>query len=177
MVANRYAQAFFEVAEELNSCDSLYNELCEVVKVINECEELKNAFKSPLVSKEDKKVILDKLFNESLSASTKNFLKVMIDKNRMSVLEDVKVYFKSLVNEKNNVIEGTAITAIEMTEEEIKNLEEKLSSKYNKNVTLKNIVDETIIGGVLVRLGNEEIDGTVKSNISRLKENLFQVIS
>ena len=60
---------------------------------------------------------------------------------------------------------------------QIKKLEEKLSQKYNKNVTLENKVDKSILGGVLVRLGNEEIDGTVKTRLSKVKEQLSQVIS
>ena len=64
-----------------------------------------------------------------------------------------------------------------MTDEEVKSLEDKLSKKYNKKVILTNIVDSSIIGGVLVRVGNEEIDGTVKSNLAKLKENLSMVIS
>ena len=64
-----------------------------------------------------------------------------------------------------------------MKKEEIKELEEKLSEKYNKNVTLENKVDKSILGGVLVRLGNEEIDGTVKTRLDKMKEQLSQVIS
>ena len=62
-------------------------------------------------------------------------------------------------------------------EKEIKDLEKNLSIKYNKNVTLNNIVDKTILGGVLVKLGNEEIDGTVKTRLSKMKKQLSQVIS
>ena len=56
-------------------------------------------------------------------------------------------------------------------------LEKNLSIKYNKNVTLNNIVDGTILGGVLVKLGNEEIDGTVRTRLSNIKKQLSQVIS
>ena len=64
-----------------------------------------------------------------------------------------------------------------MSKEEIKKLEENLSSKYNANIILENIVDETVLGGVLVRLGNKEIDGTIKTRLENLKQELSQVIS
>ena len=64
-----------------------------------------------------------------------------------------------------------------MRKEEIKKLEENLSSKYNANIILENIVDKTILGGVLVRLGNKEIDGTIKTRLENLKQELSQVIS
>jgi len=176
MVANRYAVALFEVCDELNSFDKVYSDLENICNLLKENTDLNGALKSPLVSKEDKKTLVEKIFSE-VEVTTKNFLKVMIDKNRVTILEAVKVNFKNLVNEKLNKVDGTVVTAVAMTDDEIKSLEEKLSNKYNKNVTLKNIVDETVIGGVLVRLGNEEIDGTVKANLAKLKDNLSQVIS
>lgn len=176
MVASRYAVALFEVCDELNSFDKVYSDLETICNLLKENSDLNGALKSPLVNKEDKKSLVEKIFS-NLDKMTINFLKVAIDKNRMNILDEVKLNFKNLVNEKLNKVDGVAVTAVSMTNEEIKGLEEKLSKKYNKNVTLKNIVDETVIGGVLVRLGNEEIDGTVKGNLAKLKENLSQVIS
>ena len=120
---------------------------------------------------------MQNIFKNQLSDSMNNFLKVVIDKDRMSTIEYIKESYKSLLNDKNNILEGTAITAVELSEKEIKDLEKNLSIKYNKNVTLNNIVDETILGGVLVKLGNEEIDGTVRTRLSKMKNQLSQVIS
>ena len=89
---------------------------------------------------------------------------------------DKRGYVQSLMAD-DNILEGTAITAVKLSEKEIKDLEKNLSIKYNKNVTLNNIVDETILGGVLVKLGNEEIDGTVRTRLSKMKNQLSQVIS
>ena len=85
--------------------------------------------------------------------------------------------YKELLNDKHNIIEGTVISAIALTDEKVKELEEKLSKKYNKNVTLENKVDESILGGVLVRLGNTQIDGSVKTRLDNIKDQLSQVIS
>ena len=120
---------------------------------------------------------MQNIFENQLSNSMNNFLKVVIDKDRISAIENMKESYKSLLNDKNNILEGTAITAVELSEKEIKDLEKNLSIKYNKNVTLNNIVDETILGGVLVKLGNEEIDGTVRTRLLKMKKQLSQVIS
>ena len=120
---------------------------------------------------------MQNIFKNQLSNSMNNFLKLVIDKDRISAIENLKESYKSLLNDKNNILEGTAITAVELSEKEIKDLEKNLSIKYNKNVTLNNIVDETILGGVLVKLGNEEIDGTVRTRLSKMKNQLSQVIS
>jgi F-type H+-transporting ATPase subunit delta len=177
VVANRYAEALFQVGEETDSTTSLYEELKEVVDIVKENKDFYNILKSPLIGRSEKKDLIEKIFNDQISAHLKNFLKIMIDKDRILTLELVEKSFKTLLNEKNNIIEGIAITAIAMQEEEIEELEAKLSRKYNKTVTLKNQVDKSILGGVLVRLGNEEIDGTVKARLEKMKDQLSQVIS
>ena len=177
IIADRYAQALFEVGEETQTTSELYQELSELVKILNENNDFYNFLKSPLISCEDKKTVMKNIFENQLSDSMNNFLKIVIDKDRMSVIEKIKESYKRLLNDKNNVLEGTAITAVALSEEEIKDLEKNLSKKYNKNVTLTNVVDEAILGGVLVKLGNEEIDGTVRTRLSNIKKQLSQVIS
>lgn len=177
VVASRYAEALFQVGEETNTTANLNEELVAVVNILKSNEDFYNVLKSPLVGKGEKKDLLERVFQNQLSENLSNFLKLIIDKDRVSAIEAVQNSFKVLLNEKNNVLEGTAITAVPMSQEEIKELELKLSKKYNKNVTLENNVDESILGGVLVRLGNEEIDGTVKTRLAGMKNILSQVIS
>ncbi len=177
VIASRYAEALFQVGEEINNTENLYEELTQIVDVMDSNKELNGVLRSPLVAKEDKKELIEKIFEGQLSPNMNNFLKIVIDKDRISIASEIKANFKQLLNEKNNVVEGIVTTAVVMEESEIKALEEKLSKKYSKNITLTNIVDETILGGVLVRLGNEEIDGTVKTRLDKMKETLSQVIS
>ena len=177
VVAERYAEALFQVGEETNSTTKLYDELNEVVEILKSNSDFFNVLKSPLVSKGEKRNLVERVLGGELSSNLNNFLKIIIDKDRVSAIEAILKSYKSLLNEKNNVVEGIAITAIAMTNDEIKELESKLSSKYNKNVTLENKVDESVLGGVLVRLGNEEIDGTIKTRLAKMKEQLSQVIS
>ena len=177
IVGSRYAEAIFQVGEENNTTDKLYQELKEVFEIITSNEELFSVMKSPLIGKEDKKKVLENVFKGQISSEMNNFLKIIIDKDRIVALNEIEKSFNELLKEKNNILEGIAISAIKMEESELKNLEFKLSQKYNKTVTLTNKVDETILGGVLVRLGNEEIDGTVKTRLNKMKDTLSQVIS
>ncbi|MEF9992148.1 MAG: F0F1 ATP synthase subunit delta [Paraclostridium sp.] len=177
IIASRYAEALFQVGEESNSTEKLYNELKAVVDIIKENTEFSNILKSPIVSKEDKKTLLSNIFGAQIDKEMLNFMKILADKDRLSFLASIQEAFKALLNKKNNILEGIAITAVSMKEDEVKALQAKLSTKYNKTVILKNEVDESILGGVLVRLGNEEIDGTVKNRLDKMKEQLSQVIS
>lgn len=177
IIANRYAEALFQLSEEENITQKIYDELSEVVDVVKNNKDLENVLKSPLVSKGEKIDLIEKLFSNKINKHLKNFLKILVEKGRITSLKPIKLTFKQLLNDKNNIIEGTAITAIPMTKNKIKELEEKLSKKYNKNVTLENQVDENILGGVLIRLGNTQIDGSVKTRLNNIKDQLSQVIS
>lgn len=177
IIASRYAEALFQVGEESNSTEKLYNELKAVVDIIKGNPEFSNILKSPIVSKEDKKTLLSNIFGAQIDKEMLNFMKILADKDRLSLVASIQEAFKALLNKKNNILEGIAITAVPMKEDEVKALQTKLSTKYNKTVILKNEVDESILGGVLVRLGNEEIDGTVKNRLDKMKEQLSQVIS
>ena len=177
VIANRYAEALFQLSEEENITKEIYNELHDVVEVIKNNKELDNVLKSPLVAKNEKTQLIEALFNNKINNDLKNFLKILVEKGRISSLKSIELTFKELLNDKHNIIEGTVISAIALTEKQVKELEEKLSKKYNKNVTLENKVDESILGGVLVRLGNTQIDGSVKTRLNNIKDQLSQVIS
>ncbi|MBC6004794.1 F-type ATPase subunit delta [uncultured Clostridium sp.] len=177
IIASRYAEALFQVGEESNSTEKLYNELKAVVDIINVNKEFSNILKSPIVSKEEKKTLITNIFGSTLDNEMLNFMKILADKDRLNLLANMEEAFKALLNDKNNILEGVAITAVPMNEGEVNELQAKLSAKYNKTVVLQNEVDKSILGGVLVRLGNEEIDGTVKNRLDKMKEQLSQVIS
>ena len=177
VIANRYAEALFQIGEEEKLTDMLYQELSEIVNLIKVNQDLFSILKSPVISKKEKISLIDNIFEDKININIKNFLKILIEQDRISFISDISDSYKELLNEKNNILEGFVLSAIPMKKEEIKELEEKLSEKYNKNVTLENKVDKSILGGVLVRLGNEEIDGTVKTRLDKMKEQLSQVIS
>lgn len=177
VIANRYAEALFQIGEEEKLTDMLYQELSEIVNLIKVNQDLFSILKSPVISKKEKISLIDNIFEDKININIKNFLKILIEQDRISFISDISDSYKELLNEKNNILEGFVISAIPMKKEGIKELEEKLSEKYNKNVTLENKVDKSILGGVLVRLGNEEIDGTVKTRLDKMKEQLSQVIS
>ncbi|MCC3869156.1 F0F1 ATP synthase subunit delta [Terrisporobacter mayombei] len=177
IIANRYAEALFQLSEDENITKEIYNELCNVVDTVKNNKDLDNVLKSPLVAKIEKVQLIEALFNNKINNNLKNFLKILVEKGRISSLKSIELTFKQLLNDKNNIIEGTVISAIPLTDKKVKELEEKLSKKYNKNVTLENKVDQSILGGVLVRLGNTQIDGSVKTRLDNIKDQLSQVIS
>ena len=176
-VANRYAQALFELADENNKASEIYSEIVDLNSVISSNKNLYDVLRSPFITREDKVNVAIELFDGKVSKDTKNFLLVLIEKDRTTQLSSIVQAYKQMLNDKLNIAEGKVYTAVPLSPEQISELEKKLSAKYNKNIELENKIDKDILGGVLVRIGNEEIDGTVKSRLSDLSEVLSQVIS
>lgn len=176
-VASRYAEALFQLAEEENKTSEVYSEIFEMNDLIKNNVDLYDVLRSPFISRDEKKNVADRIFTDSVSRNSRNFLMVLIDNNRTTELDSIVLSFKNMLNDKNNVSEGKVITAIALTEEQLSELESNLSAKYNRSIKLVNEISEDIIGGVLVKIGNEEIDGTLKTRLDSLKEVLSQVIS
>ncbi|MBC2576311.1 F0F1 ATP synthase subunit delta [Peptostreptococcus canis] len=176
-VASRYAEALFQLAEEENKTSEVYSEIFEMNDLIKNNVDLYDVLRSPFISRDEKKNVADRIFTDSVSINSRNFLMVLIDNNRTTELDSIVLSFKNMLNDKNNVSEGKVITAIALTEEQLSELESNLSAKYNRSIKLVNEISEDIIGGVLVKIGNEEIDGTLKTRLDSLKEVLSQVIS
>ena len=126
VIANRYAEALFQLSEEENITKEIYNELHDVVEVIKNNKELDNVLKSPLVAKNEKTQLIEALFNNKINNNLKNFLKILVEKGRISSLKSIELTFKELLNDKHNIIEGTVIIAIALSEKQVKELEEKL---------------------------------------------------
>ena len=144
VIANRYAEALFQLSEEENISKEIYCELHDVVQLVKKNKDLDNVFKSPLVAKNEKIDLIEALFNEKINNNLKNFLKILVEKGRISSLQSIELTFKELLNEKHNILEGTVISAVALTAKKVKELEETLSKKYNKNITLENKVDKSI---------------------------------
>ncbi|KXZ40525.1 F-type H+-transporting ATPase subunit delta [Alkalithermobacter thermoalcaliphilus JW-YL-7 = DSM 7308] len=177
LVATRYASAIFEVGVELNKEEMFYEELKIISSNFEENEKFFKMLKTPILSKQEKKELIENIYKDKASLEIVNFLKVLIDKDRISIIREIVDIYKQLLNENKNEIQAIAITAVPMSEESLKELTYKLCEKTKKNVKVKNQVDPTVLGGVLVKMGNEEIDGTVKTKLEKLKKQLHQIIA
>ena len=96
----------------------------------------------------------------------------LIDRNRMDEVMDMFLDFERGYKEKKNILEAEAVTAIEMTEDQIEQVKKELGEKYGKTIVLKTSVDPSIIGGMVLYVGNEMLDASVKAKFEGLKKQL-----
>ncbi len=174
-VARRYAQAFFAIALEKNLLDQLQLELQQVVDTINSSNELKILMNHQLVDPRDKKTLVNEVFSGVLSETTINFLSYVIDKFRITYLQEIYQAFVVYANEARNIADVQVRSATALAEDDLKVLEQKLFKVTGKNIRLANEVDPSLIGGVVVRIGDKVIDGSLFRRLGRLKEKLMQI--
>lgn len=175
LVQTTYANSLFEVAVENKAEDKIFEELSALRPVFMENREFIKILSAPVVGKDIKHKMLTDTFEGSLCVYTANFLRLLVDNERFSYVISVIDEYKRLYDAHNGIIEVTAITAAALNDTLKQRLTEKLNLVTNKNVRLKNIVDESILGGVKLRFDNTEIDSSVKSRLDELKGTIKNI--
>jgi len=173
VVSSRYTEALFNISKEKNIVTKVKDDLKLVVDTFLDSSDLNKFFFNPIVSINDKKEIINKLFENKIDNLSLNFLNILLDKKRESNIFEVKELYDKMVDNLFSKVVAEVYTAIDInnSKETIDKLKSSLSSYLEKEVEIKVFVDESILGGVLVKIGDRIIDGTVKSqldNISRI---------
>ncbi|MDK2917557.1 MAG: F-type H+-transporting ATPase subunit delta [Candidatus Petromonas sp.] len=176
LVSKAYSEALFEVALEENKTDLFLDELQFVVDTFKMYPDFYELFKSPLIKVDEKKKIISEIFGDKLSDEMNNFLKIILDKRRGYYIEQIKWEFEKMVNHHKGIIKAVAVTAVPLSDEEKMSLQEKLSNVTGKNIKLTNEIDQNLLGGVLVRIGDKVIDGSIKGRLEEMKESLSKII-
>lgn len=172
LVGKRYAEALFEAGLELNKLEDFKEDMDIVTNVLKKERALEKILSHPKISKDEKKVLLSSIFKNRVSHEILNFLYVIVDKRREGFLIEISKEFEELFNEHKNILEVTAITAIDMDKKLRNKLIHVLSNKTNKTIILNNIIDRDVIGGVLLRVENKIIDGTIRGQLQSIEKTL-----
>lgn len=175
IVTDRYAQALIDTMTDLNQIDKLHHETNYVSQIIEKDESLRKILLSPRVIPSVKKDIIKKAFEGSISNILMNLIFLMIDKRRENLIVDVFKRFDQLAEEIRGVEAGTVITAIPMSDDDFQLLQEKVQKFSKRRITLQREIDPSIIGGVILWLGNHVIDGSVKNRLETIRRNLTEL--
>ena len=171
-LALKYAQAIYEIATEKAMLDQVEKELKLVEATIAGHEELAHLIYHPLVPAEAKKQTISQIFAEELNVFVRNFILLLIDKRREPALPAIIREYIRLANEARNIAEAEVITARELSPEQQAALAGKLSKVTGKNIVLKTTIDQELLGGVVVKIGDKLIDGSVARQLKALKAAL-----
>lgn len=171
-IVRRYATALFKAAKDEGVIDRIESDLGLVAYVIEMSPDLFDTIKSPIVPKDIKKNIVKSVARDRLHPITLNYLFLLIDKGREEAILDTEQEYLQLANEERGIVTAQVVTAIKLNEEQENLLKEKLSKITGKKIHLIKVAIPEVLGGVLVRIGDVVIDGTIKGQLEMLKEKL-----
>lgn len=176
-VARRYAQALYDIAQDNGTLDILEEELKAVNTLIEEEQGIKRILNHPQVTVASKKEVITQLFAGKVTETTLNFLYLIIDRHREAYLPGINVEYTRLANEARNRVDAIVTSAKDLTEDQKQQLAKVLSRLAGKDVSPEFAVDASLMGGLVVRIGDKVIDGSVKYRLETLKQRLMSKTS
>ena len=163
--ANRYALALYEIAVENSELETVEKNIKELLAAYDTSKELKNFIKDPTQSQSSQLEVLNQiLVKMNLSKIIKNFLSILVVKRRIFFLNSIFLNFLSLISKKRGELKASLISSKDLTNDELKNLNNDLSQSMGTSVAFDYKVDETLIGGLKMQIGSLMIDIRLKIN-------------
>lgn len=172
LVARKYAQALFMVGTENNQGEAILADFTGIVNLFKVEKDLLNLMLTPSLNSDEKKGILQRVFDSVSNQYVKNTLKILVDKGRFENIFEIYDVFKELCNEQKNLVEARVFTVVPLDEVQRVALEENLAKRFDKKVVLENIIDTSILGGAVVYVGDQVIDGSIKNQLNQMKTQM-----
>jgi len=172
--ARRYATALFATAEKQNKLDAVTRDLHTVVDFMDQTPALEQMWSSKVVPTGKKRDLIGTLLSAFIDPLTLSFLRLLVDKRREDILRLVRLEVQQLSDASRHLVRAQATFALEPTAEEREKLAQSLAQRTGEHVDLTVEVDPSILGGVVVRMHDTIIDGSVRGTLERLREQLLQ---
>ncbi|MGL4425327.1 MAG: ATP synthase F1 subunit delta [Cetobacterium sp.] len=165
-IGKRYAEAIYNVAEQKNEVKSIYEVLNSVMELFKTDVDFKNFITHPLIKENEKKEILKKVFSDSNEGL--EILFYILEKGRISEIREIVAEYVKLDYAKNRILNVEATFALSLTEEQKEKLSKNLENKTGKKIKLVVKVDKSLIGGGIIKIGDEVIDGSIRKQLETL---------
>ena len=173
-LSSKYAQALYELAKAEDRLEETREELVTVSETIAGHRELAILMYNPLVPVQAKKETIKTVLGDEMSGLVCKFLWLLLDKRRETLLSGIVTEYQKLINQGQNVLEAEVITALPLSVIEKQVLSDKLRKVTGKRILLKVCIDKNIIGGIIVKIGDKLIDGSVARQIKTLEAALME---
>ncbi len=172
-IASRYAKSLIELAQERGILEEIYQDMLFFSKTVASSRELGLLLRNPIVKHDKKLAILQALFKGKVNDLTLSFFTIITQKNREAVLSSVATEFLAQYNLLKKVQKAQITTAVPLTPALREEFKQMVLKRTGMNtVILEEIVDPGIIGGFILRIGDIQIDDSIRTNLLRLKNQL-----
>jgi len=172
-VARRYAKALLLIGKEDGQVDTYKEELDEVSKLIEQNKDLEQAICNPLYDMESRKKVLKAIIDrQNASGILGTFLLLLFDKGRIKFLSSINSYYQKLADEMQGVARASLISATELADDTTEKIRAALSKMTGKDIKLEVKQDPSLIGGIVSKIGDLVLDGSVRTQLLNMRESL-----
>lgn len=176
-VAERYAQAIFELGSENGELHELTEKLAVFSSVYESSQELRLTLSNPTVSTEDQREVLTQIAKRvSVSELGIRALLVIAARGRLSALSAIVSRLSQLSDEKNGILRARVTTACEMPESYFQKLSAEMAAGTKKKVVLEQLIDSDLVAGTITQIGDQVIDGSLRGRLERAERELLSAI-
>ena len=175
-IAGRYATALFEIAQDAKSLAAVEKDILALEAAIGESAEMRDLIVNPVYSRAEQGGAMAAIASKmKLGTEVTNTLGVMAAKRRLFTLPALISSMKALIAEEKGEVTAEVTSAKSLTKAQTDKLAKTLKEKFGKDIVINSTVDESIIGGLIVKVGSKMIDTSIKSKLSNLQNAMVEV--
>lgn len=168
-VLEPYAEALMSVAQSYDLVDKIGEDINSLAALLESSPELQQFFSNPLVSAEAKKGVLQRIGGEEFHPYTMNILKLLVDRRRITFIEGICEQFKTLLRQLRQTALAEVTSAVELTEEQRESVKQKVKAISGASeVELRAKVDPDLLGGVIIKVGSQVLDASLRGQLRRI---------
>jgi F-type H+-transporting ATPase subunit delta len=172
-VAQPYAQALLSIAQSKNLTEEFGEDARTFLGLLRADKQLYNFFSNPFIQPENKKALIKQILGEGANPYLRNFLLILVDKRRIAFLESIFQQYLALLRQLNQTVLAEVISAVPLTEAQQQAIIQKVIAISNaRQVELETRVDSELIGGVIIKVGSQVIDASIRGQLRRLSLRL-----
>lgn len=173
IIARRYAKALLLIGKEDGQTEIYREELGRFADLIRSNEALERAISNPLYDIESRKKVLNVLIEKlEVSNVMESFLILLFDKGRIKFIDNINDYFHQMADELKGIVRVNLVSATDLPSETVEKIREALYQRTGKDVVLQVEQDSSLIGGVVTKIGDLVLDGSIKTQLLNMRESL-----
>ena len=173
--ALRYAKAALSLAKKQNKEAVVNKDMQLIENTITESKELQSFLNNPVFKAEQKLKAINAVFGGKIDEITKNVIQLLLKNKRLSLLPFVAKQYQNLYKKAQNVASAIVTTAVPLTDDLKEKVLNKIKQETGKEVSLQNIVDDSVIGGFILQIGDKQIDASISGKLNNLSRNFEKI--
>lgn len=172
-LARRYARALMDIGTEQGNLETLSSEIETLARAMREVPELSETLSNPAFPRADRRKVLEALLQRlAANPTTRNFTMLLLDRDRLPSLPDISRELTRMVDEKAGRVNATVTSAVALSPMQVRQLQAALEKLSGKQVRLATEEDPDLLGGLVARVGDIEYDGSLRSQLHRLRSTI-----